>query len=207
MEAVTIRHPVELVSVAKGARVMNAACRVSVEAADHARLVGPDWARARIDRGSVPRAQRADLNASAVLAPALQAGPAAVGRCLERALQVAALTATLRPRRQLARGFVAAGGSVVTRLAHLHHAIAARRADLVRVMLGLGAGIRVGLGSCRVRVRVRLENIVLTLQMLLPSHSPSPPAVSAPHTVPAGKSLLAKHWSSDVKQRAWLGLG
>ena len=73
------------------------------EAADHARLVGPDWTRARIDRGSVPRAQCAGLDAGAVLAPALQAGAAAVGRCLERALPVAALTAALRPRRQLVR--------------------------------------------------------------------------------------------------------
>ena len=38
-----------------------------------------------------------------MLAPTLQAGAAAVGRCLERALPVAALTAALRPRRQLVR--------------------------------------------------------------------------------------------------------
>lgn len=47
--------------------------------------------------------------------------------------------------------------------------------------------------------------MLLTLQMLLPSHSPSPPVTSAPHTVPTGKLLdgRAKHSSSGVKQRAW----
>ena len=116
------------------------------EAADHARLVGPDWACTRIDRGSVQRAQSAGLDASAVLAPAQ--GAAAVGRCHESALPVAALTAALRPHSQLACGCVTAGGGVVTRLSHLHHAIAARRAHLVRV---------------GVRVRVRVEGLGLGL--------------------------------------------